>query len=161
MLQTMIDEWHDGLGLCKGVTEVGQQLILMFDRYLDHTAPGEHPKCLQRIDFSDNCLHFPFFSNLDGTVDKIMFEICGVIFHIGPNATSGHYRAALRYRGAWLIYDDGRVPDRATHLSDFILRNCIMIWCVIPTRHTDRTMNAGVCLRGSQSSEMERRQQDI
>ena len=161
MLQTMIDEWHDGLGLCKGVTEVGRQLILMFDRYLDHTAPGDNPKCLQRIDFSDNCLHFPFFSNLDGTVDKIMFEICGVIYHIGPNATSGHYRAALRYRGAWLIYDDGRVPDRATHLSDFILRNCIMIWCVIPTRHTDRTMNAGVCLRGSQSSEMERRQQDF
>ena len=149
LLQTLIETWHDDLGLCKGVEEVGHQLVFMFDRTLDSTAHGDSPKCLQRIDFPNNTIHVPCFSNYDGTVDMIMYEICGVIFHIGNSPDTGHYRAALRYKGSWLIYDDGRVPDKTEVLSETILRNIVMLWCVIPTRHTDRSMNAGENLRGS------------
>ena len=81
----------------------------------------------------------------------IMFELCGLIFHIGSSFHSGHYRAALRYRGHWMIYDDGKVPEQAETLSDMILRNATLYWFIMPTSDTDRTMNEGANLLGSRS----------
>ena len=153
LLQTLIESWHDDQGLCKGIEEVGKQLVLVIDRPIDTPGPGEGSKCLQRIDTTDNCIHFPCFSNLSGDVDMIMYEICGIIYHLGSSPHSGHYRAALRYRGQWLLYDDGKVPDSVQTLPDVVLRNATLYWCVIPTTHTDRTMNAGVNLLGSTRAE--------
>ena len=103
MLQTLIEAWHDDLGLCKGIAEVGHQLVLLIDRPIDNPGPGEGSKCLQRIDVPNSCIHFPCFSNNSGTVDMIMYEICCIMFHIGSSPFSGHYRAPLRYKGSWLI----------------------------------------------------------
>ena len=152
LLQDLIEAWHDDQGLCKGIAEVGNQLILAVDRPLDNPGLGADAKCLQRIDIPDNCIHFPCFSNLSGDVDMIMFEICGLIYHIGSSPHSGHYRAALRYNGSWLIYDDGKVPEQVDELSDTILRNVTLFWCIIPNPCTDRTMNANENLLGSRSA---------
>ena len=81
-----------------------------------------------------------------------MYEICGIVYHLGSTPLSGHYRAALRYKGQWLLYDDGKVPAQIPELTDTILRNATLFWCIIPSAHTARTMNDGVELVGSRSS---------
>jgi hypothetical protein len=136
LLQTLIDLWHNPLGLCRAAEEVGYQLILMIDRF----NPETFSKCQQKIEITHNSVRFPFFSGLEGAVISETFAICAIIFHIGSSPFSGHYRAALRYQSQWLMYEDGRPPDRVDFLPEFVLRNCVMFWCVRPTFFNVRTM---------------------
>ena len=150
MLQTLIDAWHDDQGLCRAIAEVGgYQLVLVIDRPIDTPQPDDHPKCAQRIDFPSNSVFFPHFSDIHGTVDMLQYEICGLIYHSGTSFHSGHYRAALRYRNMWFLYDDGKLPDRVTDLSEQILRNVTLLWLIRPDEFTDRSMNTGELSRGS------------
>lgn len=34
-----------------------------------------------------------------------------VIFHLGPNATNGHYTCAIRINNTWFNFDDARVQS--------------------------------------------------
>eukprot|EP00435_Cladocopium_sp_Y103_P018388 s1539_g4.t1 len=138
-LQELVDAWHDDQGLCRSLVEVGSQLVLMIERHSDST----HTKCQQRIGFPNNHILFPCFSDRAGDiqVDLDQFEISGVVFHLGTSPHHGHYQAALRYRGGWMVYDDNRLPVPVSQLSDTILRNCVLIWLVRLSPHNDRTMS--------------------
>ena len=135
-LQTLIDLWNDRQGLCRAIEEVGFQLILMLDRY----NPETQTKCQQKIGISNNRVRFPCFHNSDGDVGYDIFEICAIIYHLGNSPLSGHYRTALRYQQHWMIYDDGKVPDRVCELPDNVMRNCVMFWLIRPTAASARTM---------------------
>eukprot|EP00435_Cladocopium_sp_Y103_P069123 s396_g32.t1 len=139
-LQELVDAWHDDQGLCRCLVEVGSQLVLMIERHSDST----HTKCQQRIGFPNNHILFPCFSDRAGEVqvDLDQFEICGVVFHLGISPHHGHYQAALRYRGGWMVYDDNRLPVQVSQLSDSILRNCVLIWLVRLSPHNDRTLSS-------------------
>ena len=135
-LQTLIDCWHDPLGLCRASAEVGYHLILMLSRF----DPETNAKCLQKIDIGQNTVRFPCFSNKEGDVTFDTFAVCAIVFHLGSSPLSGHYRSALRYQKQWMLYEDARPPDRVTQLPDFVLRNSVMFWLVRPNLQSDRTM---------------------
>ena len=135
-LQSLIDLWHNPRGLCRAAEEVGYQLILMIDRF----NPETFTKCQQKIEISHNSVRFPYFSGLEGAVIFETFAVCAIIFHLGSSPLSGHYRAALRYNSQWMLYEDGRPPDRVDILPEIVLRNCVMFWCTRPTSFNVRTM---------------------
>ena len=135
-LQHLINVWHDDQGLCRAATEVGFQLVISIDRHTDDT----HVKCTQKIEFPQNQILFPCFCNSAGDVTMDLFEVCCLVYHLGFTPHTGHYRAALRCKGGWLLYDDGTVPDRVLTLPETVLRNCVLIWLVRPTPSNARTM---------------------
>jgi hypothetical protein len=134
-LQDLVFQWHDPQGFCRAATEVGSHLVLMLDRF----NPETQLKCTQMIYFHDQLL-FPCFQDSTGTIHLEHFDICGVIFHLGNSPQAGHYRAALRYQNAWMIYDDNRAPDKKVELPAEVFQNCTMFWLTRPNAHSDRTM---------------------
>ena len=135
-LQSLIDLWHDSLGLRRAAEEVGYQVILMLDRF----NPETFSKCQQKIVITNNSVRFPYFSGLEGAVIFETLAICAIVYHLGSTPWSGHYRAALRYQSQWMLYEDGRPPDKVELLPESVLRNSVMFWCVLPTPHNARTM---------------------
>ena len=122
-LQSLIDTWHDCLGICRAATQVGRVIILSISRFL--TDPAR--KCTQMIVFS-NTVTFPCFVGETADIQYVQFAISGFIFHLGDTPHSGHYRAAVRCRNQWLVYEDGRLPDKHVDLPDTILRNIVLFW---------------------------------
>ena len=68
------------------------------------------------------------------------FHLVAVTYHLGLSPNSGHHRATLRYQGHWLSYDDNRLPDVLSELTDEILCNATMLWLVQPNATADRTL---------------------
>ena len=107
---------------------------------IDRFNPETFTKCQQKIEITHNSVRFPYFSGLEGAVIFETFAVCAIIFHLGSSPLSGHYRAALRYNSQWMLYEDGRPPDRVDILPEIVLRNCVMFWCTRPTSFTVRTL---------------------
>ena len=135
-LQDLIHVWHDAQGLCRAVKEVGDTLILAIDRH-----DLSHSKCLQNIACDNHRILMPCFSNATGDVSMEPFVLCGVVFHLGQTPFSGHYRAGLKYRGHWLLYEDDTLPEKVATLPESVSRNTILFWLVKPTVANVRTMN--------------------
>ena len=142
-LQELVDAWHDNQGLCRAATEVGQ-IILSIDRHVDFAST----KCSQRLDCPRNQILMPYFCNPDGDIAYKTLELCGVIFHLGATPHTGHYRAGLRLHGNWLLYEDGRIPDKVTELPDMVCRNSVLLWFVQLNACNARTLTtAGEAFR--------------
>ena len=122
-LQTLIDVWHDGLGVCRSAEKVGHILILSISRYL----PEFGVKNLQNI-LIPQTVRFPFFLNEEGAVHFFEYKVCGLIYHLGATPITGHYRAVLNCDNRWLNYEDGRLPDSLHTLTDQIQSNVVMLW---------------------------------
>ena len=73
-------------------------------------------------------------------INFLHFRIAAVTFHIGESPHCGHHRAALKYHGNWMVYDDNRLPDIVPQLNDKILRNLTMMWLIQSNDTADRTM---------------------
>jgi hypothetical protein len=108
----------------------------MFDRHIE----GQNRKCQQRLILHSNIIQFPCFADATGVISFLPFHLVAVTFHLGHSPNSGHHRAALRYRGGWLVYDDNRLPDHITTLTDEILSNATMFWLVRPNATAVRTI---------------------
>ena len=135
-LQELIHVWHDAQGLFRAVKEVGDTLILAIDRH-----DLSHSKCLQHIACDNHRILMPCFSNATGDVSMEPFVLCGVVFHLGQTPFSGHYRAGLKYKGHWLLYEDDTLPEKVATLPESVSRNTILFWLVKPTVANVRTMN--------------------
>ena len=135
-LQDLINFWHDALGLCRAVAEVGHQIIFAIDRH-----DLSHSKCLQDIKCVNNQILVPCFSSAEGDITMDTFELCAVTFHLGESPFTGHYRAGLRYKGKWLLYDDDTLPTKVTELPSYVRCNSCMYWFVRPSVRNVRTMN--------------------
>ena len=143
-LQELVDAWHDNQGLCRAATEVGKQIILSIDRHVDIASFT----CSQRVDCPRNQILMPHFCNSDGDITHAPMELCGVIFHLGASPHTGHYRAGLRHNGNWLLYEDGRIPDKVSELPDWVCRNSVLLWFVQPSASAVRTLEtAGEAFR--------------
>ena len=137
-LQHLVIHWRDAPGLCRAATQDGYQLVLELNRHND----DDHQKVTQLIHFSLS-ITFPFFCNSFGEISMETFVICGVVYHLGVTPSTGHWRAALKYQGHWLMYDDACVPERVVQLPEHVHRNCLLVWLVRDTPHNARTMNHG------------------
>ena len=121
---------------------MGRVILLSISRFL----PTAAHKCTQKIVFS-HTIQFPCF--LDNTSDFIhcQYKICGFVYHVGATPYSGHYRASVRCNNQWLIYDDGKLPDKRVDLPDEVLRNTVLFWLlpvdgitVLPDRNADELL---------------------
>jgi hypothetical protein len=128
-LQHLIDMWHAPLGVCRAAQQVGTAIILHISRFL----PAQS-KCLQRIVIEDT-VRFPIFLD-DDTSHFHLFDVIGFVYHLGPTADCGHYRAVLKSQHNWLAYEDNQIPDQHVTLSDEILRNVVLVM-LTPTHATD------------------------
>ena len=137
MLQDLIFAWHDDQGLCRAITEVGFQLILSVDRHLD----SESMKCQQKIECPTNQILMPRFCNANGDIAFDSFELCGIVYHLGASPNTGHYRAGLRHKGQWLLYEDGCLPERVPNLPEMVCRNSVLLWLVRVTARNARTLD--------------------
>ena len=135
-LTDLIANWHDSSGLCRASNQERRCLILMFDRHVD----GHNSKCTQKVQWMSDTVPFPCFADAEGNVAFQPFSIAAVAYHIGHTPNTGHHRTALKYHGQWLVYDDNRLPDHYSVLSDEVLRNITMIWLVQPNATAVRTM---------------------
>ena len=131
-LQTFIDFWHDGLGVCRAAEEVRGAKLIHISRFLPDTGL----KQTQCIEFSTT-VRFPCYTTAEH-IHFFEFEICAIVYHIGATPISGHYRAALRCGQRWLVYDDGVLPESMDNLHEQIHSNVVLIW-LIPTADTART----------------------
>ena len=136
-LQDLISHWHDPQGLCRASDQAHSCLVLMLDRHIE----GLNQKCVQRIDIGANRISFPYFLTAEGDIQMKQYDIAAITYHLGQSPNSGHHRAALRYHGFWMLYDDNRLPDKQTMLSDLILCNLTMIWLVDSCDRASRTMH--------------------
>ena len=125
-IDALLSHWHDASGLCRASNQACDSLALMFDRHIE----GQNRKCQQRIILPSNIIHFPCFVDDTGVPIFLQFHLVAVTFHLGNSPHSGHHRAALRYKGGWLVYDDNRLPDHLHELSDEILSNATMFWLI-------------------------------
>jgi hypothetical protein len=75
-----------------------------------------------------NTVTFPCFVGETADIQHVQFAISGFIFHLGDTPHSGHYRAAVRCKNQWLVYEDGRLPDKHVDLPETILRNIVLFW---------------------------------
>ena len=135
-LVQLISFWHDPEGLCRAIDEVGPCIVLAIDRH----NPDLHRKCQQRIDIDDGVVHIPCFSNSMGDITFLEYHVCAICYHLGEKANMGHYRTILRYRGLWMNYDDNQLPERQTHIPEYVLQNCTLIWVIHPSLAAVRTM---------------------
>ena len=97
-------------------------------------------KCQQNIECPMQQILMPRFSNANGDIVFDSFEMCGVVFHLEDTPNTGHYRAGLRHKGQWLLYEDGCIPDRVPILPEVVRRNCVLLWFVRSTGRNARTM---------------------
>ena len=130
-LQSLIDMWHDALGVCRAAEQAGNVLVLSISRFLPETGL----KNMQQIQI-DSTVRFPYFLNDEGDVHFYLFEVCALIFHLGQSPHTGHYKAVLNCNDKWLMYDDGQIPEPLDILTADILTNVVMVW-LIPARGTD------------------------
>jgi hypothetical protein len=87
-----------------------------------------------------------------GEIQMMPFHLVAVTYHLGLSPNSGHHRATLRYQGHWLSYDDNRLPDSISELTDEILCNATMLWLVQPNATAVRTLAHRQSLAPSASS---------
>ena len=132
-LQSLIDVWHDGLGVCRAAEEVRGAKLIHISRFLPETGV----KNLQCIDFSTT-VRFPCYTNQEEHIHFFEYEICSIVYHLGDSPITGHYRAALRCGSRWLVYDDGVLPDSMSTLPAEIHANVVLVW-LIPTSDDGRT----------------------
>ena len=123
--QSVIDMWHDGLGVCRAAQQVGHILVLCVSRFFPETGVKNLQKTL-----IEHTVKLPFFLNDDGDVHFHLFEICGLIFHLGDTPHTGNYKAVLLCNHKWLVYDDGQIAQPIDALSDIILTNVVMFWLI-------------------------------
>ena len=137
-LQTLIDFWHDGLGVCRAAQQVGSAIMLNISRFLPETGI----KNQQRITIS-NTVRFPSFLNDNGDTHFHQYHVSALVYHIGANPISGHYRAALQCGQTWFVYEDGKLPDQLNTLTESIERNIVLIWLTPVDAASDRTERPG------------------
>lgn len=81
------------------------------------------------VDIQNGFLQIPYF-NTGPLVCWKMYRIIAVAFHLGMTANSGHWRAALYQSNRWLLYDDGRLPEQMSELSNDVQRQMHLIWLI-------------------------------
>ena len=136
-LQSLVNAWHDPLGLCRAFEEDSRCKCIAVDRVI----PPHNVKCTQKISLGDGTLQIPIFTET-GLVVYRQFYISAVVFHIGSDSSHGHYRCAVRMHHMWYVYDDGRPPDQCSTLSDLILTQLCLVWI----QHTPVRNNAPLLL---------------
>ena len=92
----------------------------------------------QSIEIS-NTVRFPSFSNDRGDIHFYQYQVSALVYHIGSTPISGHYRTALQCGPKWFIYEDGRLPDQFSELTEQIQRNAVLIWLTPLHADTART----------------------
>ena len=147
-LDVLLHTWHDPSGLCRASDQACSCIVLIFDRHIE----GQNRKCTQRINIHSNIISFPCFANPLGEIQMMPFHLVAVTYHLGLSPNSGHHRATLRYQGHWLSYDDNRLPDSISELTDEILCNATMLWLVQPNATAVRTLAHRQSLAPSASS---------
>jgi len=141
-LQHLIELWHDYLGLCRAASKERRVILLHLSRFL----PNLDHKCNQRVIFS-NTVTFPCFIGDSADFHFKQYLVCGFVFHLGASPHSGHYRAAVRCRNQWLLYEDGTIPEKHVDLPDMALRNSILFWLLPVDGISGRDAEALIDLR--------------
>jgi hypothetical protein len=141
-LQHLIELWHDYLGLCRAASKERRVILLHLSRFL----PNLDHKCNQRVIFS-NTVTFPCFIGDSADFHFKQYLVCGFVFHLGASPHSGHYRAAVRYRNQWLLYEDGTIPEKHVDLPDMALRNSVLFWLLPVDGISGRDAEALIDLR--------------
>ena len=122
-LQSLINDWHDALGHSRAFEEASLGKCLVIDR----AVPPFNVKCLQQLDIGDGRVQIPIFDEA-GTVHMYTYRISALVFHLGLTPAQGHYRCAIQMEDSWLVYDDGRLPDRVEQLPNDILQQTCLFW---------------------------------
>ena len=141
-LQHLIELWHDYSGLCRAASKERRVILLHLSRFL----PNLDHKCNQRVIFS-NTVTFPCFIGDSADFHFKQYLVCGFVFHLGASPHSGHYRAAVRCRNQWLLYEDGTIPEKHVDLPDMALRNSVLFWLLPVDGISGRDAEALIDLR--------------
>ena len=129
-LQTLVDSWHDSLGLCRAFTEASPCKCITIDRAI----PPYNFKCAQALQIGNGNINLPVFTST-GDITHHSYSICAVVLHIGTDPSSGHYRCAVRNGPQWFVYEDGQLPDQLHMLSNVHETQISMLWLCHQSRN--------------------------
>ncbi len=96
----------------KAFDQLPRVFIIQLRRYgRSLTDRGCYVKLFNYIDFPVTLNMLPFLK--DGTDGHFIYDLCGVVQHMGPETDCGHYTAKIRYlyqtdEDDWRVVDDHR-----------------------------------------------------
>ena len=129
-LQSLIQQWHDPLGMSNVLTTASRGLVIHINRQQDTV------KDLRPVTLHPFSVELPFSASYAAPITWNRYQIQAITYHIGMQVTSGHYRTLVKTVRAvqdsqvveWMNYEDSRLPDRMTEPSNFQLKNLVLLW---------------------------------
>ena len=126
-LQSLIQQWHDPLGMSNVLTTASRGLVIHINRQQDTV------KDLRPVTLHPFSVELPIADTYHAPITWNRYQIQALTYHIGMMVTSGHYRTMVRVQGpqnveGWMNYEDSCLPDRMTEPSSFQLKNLVLLW---------------------------------
>ena len=126
-LQSLIQKWHDPLGMSNVLTTASRGLVIHINRQQDTV------KDLRPVTLHPFSVELPTADTYHAPITWNRYQIQALTYHIGMTVTSGHYRTMVRVQGpqnveGWMNYEDSCLPDRMTAPSSFQLKNLVLLW---------------------------------
>ena len=119
-------ENHTGLGSSSCQRDAGlvapTESLWALATCVGQDALGQHPPDTTRS------VWLPFFLGEKLEVDYIPFVVTGVSYHLGDEATSGHYCTAIKDKDWWWIFDDSKEPVKFSALPLVAQENSCLPW---------------------------------
>ena len=88
---------------------------------------ADRTKVHERIALAET-ISLPVFSGHNARVEYHTYSLRSVILHIGPETTSGHYRALVGRAGQWFLGDDSKPPVSMPLSEITIEENCCILF---------------------------------
>ena len=121
-LQGLVSSWSLASFGLRALTEPADVTCLHIDRF-DSKGRKSHTRLTW-----DSKVWLPYFLNTKLEVDHIPFSVLGVSFHLGSEASSGHYNTAIKDGDSWWVYDDDHTPVKFSTLPLVAQENCCLLW---------------------------------
>ena len=121
-LQTLLDIWHDHLGLCRLLHKAAPGLCLAIDRSQAGNRKLTHSVMIPEV------LEVPCFDPIKKGILKVTYRVVGLAIHLGDNPCAGHYRSALKATNGWFLYDDGQLPEKHDTLPKWTHSLVVFVW---------------------------------
>ena len=118
-LQGLVSTWSLASFGLHALTEPADVTCLHIDRF-DSRGRKSHTRLTW-----DSKVWLPFFLGEKLEVDYIPFQVLGVSYHLGAEASSGHFCTAIKDRDWWWVYDDSHDPVKFSHFLWWVRRTAV------------------------------------
>eukprot|EP00438_Fugacium_kawagutii_P030330 Skav223213 [mRNA] locus=scaffold2231:23152:26304:- [translate_table: standard] len=129
-LQSLCDTWSQVDGTQTALIAESPVICIHIDRTVQLTDRADPSKLLFEL-FALEEVDIPIFaSDAEDAmkVTKVKYKLISLLSHFGDGLHNGHYRAALREAGHWLLTDDAMTPRAVFDLPKTFATGVTVLW---------------------------------